>query len=265
MRRIVMIPKRNGTYRTVVCVDRRESEELRENLAHLEVVAIALDPKGVQHGFTPGRSPVTCAKAHVGYRWTLSMDLADCFGHVTRTIVASYMPHLAERPDLFHRPHPYTDSVAAQGLPTSPVLANIVLSQMDAAILKVLAGRGVYTRYADDLVVSSNDRAVIDEMLRAIPTCAASVGQEVAKDKTSIQDGRGGHRIIVGVGVSDTGIHPTRAAKRRLRAARHQNRKSHANGLAEWCRLREPRLAKAVMRAFDNGDTVLAQLLASRM
>jgi hypothetical protein len=85
-----------------------------------------------------------------------------------------------------------------------------------------------------------------------VPALAESHGTPVNPEKTRLQRAKAGRRIITGVAVSDTGLHPTRAAKRRLRAARHQGRTRHARGLAEWCRLAPPDPLRAIERQLDS-------------
>ncbi len=240
----IRIPKRSGGVCIVVSPGRRMKQTLRGLLPQLEAVAIALDVFGVQHGFTPGRSPVTNAAAHVGFRYTVSFDLADCFDHVTlRKVRAVYQdaPSVA-----FYATAEVMnsgDAVARQGLPTSPAMCNIALAPLDAMIVRWLDGRGVYTRYADDLTISTDDKAVVDEAMYAVPGFCEYEEFPVNHRKTEVQDARAGRRHITGVAVDDLGVHPTRSVKRRLRAALHQKKQRQAAGLAEWARLKPPNSA----------------------
>ena len=271
--RELKIAKGGGRYRTVVVPSARRKQACRAELPRLMAAAITLDVYGVQHGFSPARSPVTCAAVHRGYGYTASWDLADCFGHVQR----SHVP--MQTPD-----HCWHGDIARQGLPTSPPLANIALSGLDADIVRALAGRGVYTRYADDLIVSSDDRDVIGEMLSRMPSMVAAHGHELAAHKTSVQSARAGRRHITGVAV-DTDLQPTRDARRKLRAAGHRpacllfdalrasdplqgiiclaaaRQAQIVHGLSEWCALRPPSWALATLACQDD---LLRAALTSR-
>ncbi len=254
------IPKRDGSYRTVVMPSRDEKARLRAMLPRLQALAMLADTEGVAHGFTPTRSPVTNAAQHVGYRITLSWDVASCFDRLTVDLVAS-----ATVPDKC-----YYQGIARQGLPTSPTLCNLALAPLDRRIMELLRAaqsrglRAVYTRYADDLTISCDDQRLANAMREAIPQLCQQHGMPINPRKTQVQYARAGRRHVTGVAVDDTGIHPTRAAKRRLRAARHQGRRAHARGLAEWCRLTPPRALRWMEGHDDDRHAALRTLVAAQ-
>lgn len=241
-------------------------QTLRNLLPQLEAVAIALDVYGVQHGFTPCRSPVTNAAAHIGFRYTISFDLADCFDHVTlRKVRAVYQDAPAVAFYATAETMNSGDAVARQWLPTSPAMCNIALATLDNMIVKWLAGRGVYTRYADDLAISTDDKAVVEEALYAVPGFCEYEGFPVNHRKTEVQDAHAGRRHITGVAVDDSGIHPTRSVKRRLRAALHQKKRRQAAGLAEWSQLKRPNSAAwCLARMNADHDDPLATMILIR-
>jgi hypothetical protein len=262
--------------RVVVVPSARRKWECRRELPALTAAAMALDVHGVQHGFSPGRSPVTNARVHRGYAWTVCWDLAACFDHVLEQHVDAI-----ETSDAC-----WANGVARQGLPSSPAVANIALAPLDSAIVARLAGRGVYTRYADDLTISTNDRGVVDELLAVMPALVSAVGHEVAEHKTHVQSARAGRRVVTGVSVAHD-LRPTREAKRKLRAARHRlvclwmdalrwpalipavswllvRQVQIVQGMTEWTRLREPNWARAAMDRLQADDPVTAGLIAAR-
>jgi len=132
------------------------------------------------HGFRRGRSIVTGAKAHVASRALINIDLADFFHsvdrpRVVRTLRRSLIRRVTEETEeltpaegealvqliatlatwpVDRRPQP----VLPQGAPSSPFLANLAARPLDSevlALLRSLPGEYVYTRYADDLSISS--------------------------------------------------------------------------------------------------------------
>jgi len=255
--RTIQIPKRAGSYRTVVAPSRGERRRLRALLPRLEALAMLADVDGVAHGFTPARSPVTNAQAHIGYQITLSWDLASCFDRLTPDVVRVPLPD-----ECYHQ------GVARQGLPTSPAVCNLALAPLDRQIMSIVdtarfAGlRAVYTRYADDLAISCDEERLALLLAERVPALCAAHGTPVNPRKTTVQYARAGRRHITGVAVDDSGIHPTRASKRRLRAARHQGRRDAARGLAEWCRLRAPNTLRWIEERIDSTDADTQTLVA---
>lgn len=234
----VRIPKGGGAYRTVYVPSPAEKAALRRLLPDLEARAARACPPGVCHGFARGRSPVTNAAAHVGRSFTLSFDLADFFDSVTAETLGGLLP-----PRLLARV--LVDGAARQGLPTSPAVANLAASRLDRLVL-ALRARGAdftYTRYADDLAFSYDDPALTDVLLAEVPAAALACGFRVNDRKTRLQAAAAGRRVVTGVAVGPDGLYPTRAARRRLRAALHRGDPRAAAGLAEWCRLVPPRPA----------------------
>lgn len=243
--RIMRIPKGPGKFRTIYAPDEREKAEYRRLLPQLEVIAKQRCPPETVHGFMPGRSPLTNAMAHIGHEYTLSMDLQDFFDHVTWRQLRWLLPE-----DLVDRV--LYEGAARQGLPTSPVVANIAASPMDWELLKELGSRVTYTRYADDLAFSFNDRAVMDVIVEKVPEIIRKNNFVINPRKTKLQAAAAGRRVVTGVAVDGLRAYPTRKARRKLRAARHQGNIGSMRGLEEWCRLKPPAQLQEELQAMYN-------------
>lgn len=222
---IVRIRKKNGTFRTIYVPCPEFKARLAKLVPTLTGRCVALDIHRVLHAFMPGRSPVTNAKAHRWFRYTLSMDLKDWFDTVTCQQVFTADPFQIATAAGWDTNQCFVDGAPRQGLPTSPAIANISGVRLDRLIM-AHQKRGrftnfVYTRYADDLTLSSDSFDILKEMAGHIKRHAEACGFQVNDAKTHIQAAVAGRRIITGVAVDDT-IHSTRQVKRRLRAARHQ-------------------------------------------
>jgi len=180
---------------------------------------------------------------HIGAKSALCMDLEEFFDHCT---FERFVPQV-KYPEEFYkafRQHPKTGRpVAAQGLPTSPMVSNLCFLPLDLDLIEFARKNQLtYTRYADDLTFSSHDenadlRGFSDKLVKIIE----DHGFPIALRKTRMWRRRNGRLIVCGVAVDENGLHPTRKMKRRLRAALHQRKEPQARGLAEWCSLKLPR------------------------
>ncbi len=158
------------------------------------------------HGFVKGRSIRTFAAPHVGRRVVLKMDLQDFFPSIAAGRVraffraAGYPEPVADRlagicthaargsvwsvpgsrfdpvllrhaKELYRRPH------LPQGAPTSPVLANICMYRADCRLTGLARSVGAeYTRYADDLAFSGDER--LERGVEAFAARAAAILME---------------------------------------------------------------------------------------
>jgi RNA-directed DNA polymerase len=266
------IPKRNGKFRLIYSPTKHHKKRCKYSINWLQSLVREVCDLRVVHGFAELRSPVTNAQRHVGYKYTLNFDLSDFFNCVTQEMflaaVASHQkPWMAKYFKYFFVEALWDRhvKVAAQGLPSSPMVANICAAAMDRDIVQLLFGRhAVYTRYADDLTISFNDPDLRAQLETEIPKLVEKHGFKVNPDKTHFQSSRGGNRNITGVSVSETGVSAPRKTRRRLRAALHNASKAPNNkrqqlramGLGEWCKMKTPHAAKRsterIIRALKN-------------
>ena len=252
--KIFQIKKRSGGYRLIFAPNEEEKKEFRELLnqisqAHLKYA----------HAFISGRNIITNAMPHVGKKVTISFDLKDFFDHVTPDKVNGKVPQVVKEKCFIYSEHD-NKKAARQGLPTSPALANIAGEAIDNAIVKALSKidkTAVYTRYADDLSISTNidDFEHIKKIKKIVSEVVNRCNFKINEKKIRVQHSRSGRREICGIMVDDTGIHVPRKIKRKIRAARHQyvlavksgdckKAKKHANsltGLLEFSMLKKPK------------------------
>jgi hypothetical protein len=156
------------------------------------------------------------------------------------------------------RPH------LAQGAPTSPALANLGAFGLDRR-LAGLARRlgGSYTRYADDLVLSSDHRLRLDRVERAVHDIARDEGFRLHRGKSRVA-GAGRRQTVLGLVVNERPNMP-RAEYDRLRAVLHHaaragpsaaNRDSHPDfrahllGRISWAGAGNPARAARLATAF---------------
>lgn len=245
--RIVRLAKGNGSYREIAIPSKEDRLRLRGLLPELERILDRLDKQRANYAFQRNRNCAQMALRHVGYRYTLSMDLKDFFESVTSAHVQRVVPNAILQQCLI-------DGRAKQGLPTSPIISTIAFLPVDmrisAALDKLRLG-AVYTRYADDLVFSFDDHKVAGRIQTAVRQIVSECGFRVNERKTRLQDARNGRTVITGISVDRHGLHATRRTKKRLRAAVHQENQDSLAGLAEWAKCKLPGIQCAA-RAVDH-------------
>jgi RNA-directed DNA polymerase len=233
------IPKRNGSERVISAPRTRLKRTQHWILEHiLQPIALA-DPA---HGFVRGRSTVSNATPHVGAAIVVNVDLKDFFPTVTyRRVkgmfgklgyseeVATVLGLLCTEPDIAETQlDGITYFVARgprrlpQGAPTSPAITNALCRRFDRRIAGWAARHGfVYTRYADDLTLSTRDPdARIGSALAFLRKVVTAEGFTVHPDKIRVVR-RGRRQEVTGVVVNERPA-VVRAELRRFRALLHQ-------------------------------------------
>lgn len=250
--KVFKIPKKNGKFRVIYAPNKKEKLLLSENMNDLNMAQIVLTSEDHVHGFINGRNVVTCAKPHVGFQYTLSVDLSDFFDTVTQKKFESRLGQLKTILEIKHKHIVFCDAAARQGLMSSPSISNITATRLDEVLIEYCDSKGiVYTRYADDLSFSSNDKDTLlslrEDIKGMVEVCEFTLNEKKTRLQWGGPDGNW-TREIVGVGVNKTSVIPLRNSKRKLRAAKH-NLVMHPNnkrqetivrGLEEWNKLKEP-------------------------
>lgn len=126
-----------------------------------QVLQAAYEPKRSAHGFVPERSILTNASVHVGRKYTLNVDLEDFFPSIhfgrVRGVFLKQPFNLPEEVATLLAQICCHDGKLPQGAPTSPVVSNLVCRRLDNTLARLARRyRCAYTRYADDITLSSN-------------------------------------------------------------------------------------------------------------
>lgn len=113
-----------------------------------------------------------------------------------------------------------------QGAPTSPQLANLVCRRLDQRLAGLARRMGFqFTRYADDLTFSSDDRmAKVDRLAAAVNEIVGDCGFELNDRKTVVMRSPAARRVT-GLTVSGSEPRVPRATMRKIRAMIHQSQR----------------------------------------
>ena len=154
------IPKNDGSAREI-SAPQNELKQIQRKLAN--ILSVIYDPKICSYGFIKRKSHVENADKHINKRILLNIDLKDFFNQI----------HFGRiRGMLMSKPYELSDEAATtisqlacykgklpQGAPSSPILTNMICVPLDNAMMKIAKeARCTYTRYADDITFSTNNR-----------------------------------------------------------------------------------------------------------
>lgn len=286
--RYALLPRRDGTPRLLEAPKQR-MKAIQRRILHEILSAVPVHARA--HGFVAGRSCLSGALVHaseavvatfdltrffpsiglgrvhgifrsLGYPWAVARLLAGLCTTVTPEAVLRRLP---EKDRVLHGvPH------LPQGAPTSPVLANLLAWRLDMRLdgLARHAG-GQYTRYADDLAFSGDERfaAGLGRLRTAVGTIVAEEGFALNDAKTRIMP-RSDRQRVTGV-VVNAHCNVGRAEFDALKAVLHncarfgpdgQNRtgtpdfRRHLDGRVAWVEQVNPARGSKLRRHFETID-----------
>ena len=263
-----LIPRRNGGERQIEAPTR--TLKYIQRLIHESLTRI-YGPHPAVHGFRPKKSIVTNAKNHLGCQYILNIDLKDFFPSITyprirgRLVAPPYSLHedvahlIAELATNSHGQLP-------QGSPSSPVIANIMAAGLDDELIRLSRSfRCRYTRYADDITISTSRREMPPQIAR-FPN-ASGTGQVILGDELIDSIERHGFQInneksrlqsywtrqmCTGLVVNNNRVSPPRPYIRRLRALIYHWWKNGWQDAAQTLHSKENRPLFKNREAFEN-------------
>lgn len=198
--RRVMIPKPDGSQRELgipTVVDRLIQQAL------LQVLQPLIDPTFSEHshGFRPGRrahDAVKAARAYVqsGKRVVVDVDLAKFFDRVNHDILMDRLSKRIDDAGVIRLVRAYLNAgimdggVAVdrqmgtpQGGPLSPLLANVLLDEVD----KALEARGYsFARYADDCNVYVGSKKAGERVMALLKKLYAGLKLQINEAKSAV-------------------------------------------------------------------------------
>ena len=158
--------------------------------------------KSISHGYEKGLSIATNAEMHIKKKYVFNIDLKDFFPSINfgrvrgffmkdknfrlnskvATIIAQIACHNNQLP---------------QGSPCSPVISNLIVKQLDYALVKLAKKTNcTYTRYVDDLTFSFNGDSFPEEIAEEINPIFTKKYWRLGKEAKSIIE-KAGLRVNV--------------------------------------------------------------------
>jgi len=229
----VEIPKENGKKRPLgipTAVDRVIQQAIAQVLTPI------YEPKFAEtsYGFRPKRSAHDALKKCLeyiddGYKYVVDMDLERFFDTVNQSKLIQLLSKDIDDGRVISLIHKFlragvivcnqfeeTEAGVPQGGPLSPLLANVLLNELDHE----LESRGhKYVRYADDMLIFCKSKRAAERSLENItPYIEKKLFLKVNREKTSVSYVRGvkflgySFRIATG-GVAALYVHPKSVSK----------------------------------------------------
>jgi len=226
------IPKRGSGTRTIRA-PARDVAILQRKL--LQVLEAYYEPKPVVYGFISGRGHLRHAAEHLRKRLVFCTDIVDFFPSINfgrvRGMFMGIPYHLPERVATILAHLCCHAGELPQGAPTSPIVSNMICAQL-ASRLTQLAKRQrcTYSRYADDMAFSTNQRRFPSAVARFSEEGEVRPGSELISlvegsgfqlngSKTRLI-GRDGRQMVTGIIVNER-LNVPRRYRNQIRAMLH--------------------------------------------
>ena len=165
------IPKKSGGERRI-CAPCEQLKSVQRRLANILYACIGeIERKNrskhlqsISHGFRERHSIITNAKLHKNRRYVLNIDLQDFFptfnfGRVRGFFIQDSNFKLNDKVATVVAQIACFENALPQGSPCSPVIAELIARILDIRLVRLAKrNRLFYSRYADDLTFSTNQR-----------------------------------------------------------------------------------------------------------
>jgi RNA-directed DNA polymerase len=152
------IKKRNGGIRKIIAPI--SGIKLIQSTLNL-ILQNLFSPKSSVHGFTLNKSIKSNASSHVKKRIVVNLDLKDFFPTINfgrvRGLFLSYPFYFKPKVATALAQICCHKNALPQGAPTSPIISNFICRRLDNEMMKLVSSnKSTYTRYADDITISTN-------------------------------------------------------------------------------------------------------------
>ncbi len=174
-------------------------------------------------GFIRKRSIKTNALHHLNNKYVLCMDIENFFPSIKQSSIYKIFVEYTSDTN-FARILTGLCSYKGylpQGAITSPYISNLFLTEFDKIISSECQKiRVAYTRYADDMTFSSNNRDRLKDMPLLISKELEKLNLKIKKKKTRFMSGKG-PQIVTGLRINNGLLSIGRKKKKLLRAQIH--------------------------------------------
>lgn len=226
------IEKRNGRGKRTIAQPTAEIKLLQRYLVDRYISNLPVNEAAkayrLNHNILDHASP------HAKNHYLLKLDFKDFFPSIR---AVDFIKHLRKysalsREDMktlsrvfFWRPKDQRDLILSIGAPSSPAISNTILFDFDSAVIEYCIKNEItYTRYADDLALSTNQPNILNDTYIFVEMLCRSLKAPkltLNTDKT-VFTSKKHHRQLTGLVLSNAGTASVgREKKRTIRAMAH--------------------------------------------
>ena len=219
------IPKKTGGKRLVAQPAREVKAIQRILMRH-----IPLPVHSVAMAYQPGTSIKKNAQRHVGNKYLLKMDFSDFFPSILFEDVAKHIESIfpqeftEDAKELIARIYTWTPNRKPPlrlciGAPSSPMVSNSIMFAFDESLNMLAKDNGViYTRYADDLTLSTNAKNILAKFPQMIQIEVEKLNYPKIKinHKKTVFASTAGNRTVTGVTLNSEGALSVGRDRKRL-------------------------------------------------
>ncbi|QWG70405.1 RNA-directed DNA polymerase (plasmid) [Bacillus mycoides] len=217
-----LIPKKNGEQREIntptyslKLVQRWILEEI------LEKIGVSEESMAFKKG--PGNGIKKNAEIHLYSLYLLQLDIKDFFINIKRKRVFYLFRDLGYNvaiSNILANLCTYKDYLPQGGI-TSPYLSNLICYKLDKRLKGLCAKRDIlYTRYADDLTFSCDNRESLKKVQKVIEEIIEDEGFKTNPLKTRLLS-PSSHKKVTGITVNERYIKANKKLKKKVRAMIH--------------------------------------------
>jgi RNA-directed DNA polymerase len=191
MYKIITIPKKNGDKRKIYIPNEELKKKQKEILKKLNDIYFTDTEVRRElmfcYSFKKNISIYNNALQHAGKKYILKIDLKDFFPSCTIYNASRFVKRVLSMAEI-NLNDVYYNGFLPQGAPTSPFISNLYLASFDCEVVSLLrtsfSDDAVYSRYADDIVISSNSKAIFSKtLLNILSKKLDKIGFKINEDK----------------------------------------------------------------------------------
>ena len=239
------IPKRSGGRRQIDEPQPPLMNALRNLKSMLEINFSVLHHTSA-FAYVKGRSTVDAVRRHQSNnsRWFLKTDFSNFFGSTTKEFLMRMLKHIYPFSYVCQVPEGeraldrvidlcFLNGGLPQGTPVSPTLTNLMMIPIDFAISHQLrSGKYVYTRYADDILISHRESFNHEQMVMTIDEVLRRFGApfRIKPEKTRYGSSAGRNWNLGVMLTKDNKITVGRKRKEQLKAMCHSYLQARSTG-----------------------------------